>query len=160
MGNCIVKCNQSENESSLIAETAEEIEFPYYSSLSDKKNTSATKKEPVPSAPRVQTTEESEEIYAEMKIGKVAQMVMRPILESGRLPDSEVLQLQNKAYCNEILSLNFPLLVKAYAEYDKARYYKEPIHVNGADYVMCSQWVERPDNNDRPFLMKWIREHQ
>ena len=126
----------------------------------DKKNTSATKKEPVPSAPRIQTTEESEEIYAEMKIGKVAQMVMRPILESGRLPDSEVLQLQNKAYCNEILSLNFPLLVKADAEYDKARYYKEPIHVNGADYVMCSQWVERPDNNDRPFLMKWIREHQ
>ena len=35
MGNCIVKCNQSENESSLIAETEEEIEFPYYSSLSD-----------------------------------------------------------------------------------------------------------------------------
>ncbi len=107
-----------------------------------------------------QTVKEAEETYAEMKIGKVAQLVMRPILESGRVSDSEVLQLQNKAYCNEVLNLNFPLLVKADAEYDKARYYREPIHVNGSDYVMCSQWVERPDNNDRPYLMRWLGEHR
>lgn len=111
-------------------------------------------------ASHIQTTQEAEETYAEMKIGKVAQLVMRPILESGRLPDSEVLQLQSKEYCNEILNLNFPLLVKADAEYDKARYYSQPVHVNGACYVMCSQWIERPDNNDRPYLMRWIREHQ
>ena len=107
----------------------------------------------------MQITEESEETYAEMKIGKVVQMVMRPILESGSLPDSEVLQLQNKAYCNETLNLNFPLLVKADAEYDKARYYREPVHINGADYVMCSQWIERSDNN-RPYMMRWIHEHE
>lgn len=126
----------------------------------DKKAASDADKAVVPTTPRVQITEESEETYAEMKIGKVVQMVMRPILESGRLPDSEVLQLQNKAYCNETLNLNLPLLVKADAEYDKARYYKEPIHINGADYVMCSQWVERTDNNDRPYLMRWIRKHK
>ena len=80
-------------------------------------------------ASHIQTTQEAEETYAEMKIGKVAQSVMRPILESGRLPDSEVLQLQSKEYCNEILNLNFPLLVKADAEYDKARYYSQPVHV-------------------------------
>ena len=111
-------------------------------------------------ASHIQTNQEAEETYDEMKIGKVAQSVMRPILESGRLPDSEVLQLQSKEYCNEILNLNFPLLVKADAEYDKARYYSQPVHVNGACYVMCSQWIERPDNNDRPYLMRWIREHQ
>lgn len=126
----------------------------------DKKAISATEKVPVPATPRIQTTEEAEETYAEMKIGKVAQLVMRPILESGHLPDNEVMQLQSKAYCNETLNLNFPLLVKADAEYDRARYYREPVHVNGVDYVMCSQWIERPDNNDRPYLMRWISEHR
>ena len=48
--------------------------------------------------------------------------------------------------------------MKTGAEYDKARYYSEPVHVT--NYVMCSQWVERQDNNDRPYLMRWIREHQ
>ena len=85
---------------------------------------------------------------------------MRPILESGRLPDSEVLQLQSQAYCNETLNLNFPLLVKADADYDRTRYYREPVRVNGVDYVMCSQWIERSDNNNRPYLMRWISEHQ
>lgn len=125
----------------------------------DKKSSSTVLKGNASNASHMQTTEE-EDTYAEMKIGKVVQLVMRPILESGRLPDSEVLQLQNKAYCNETLNLNFPLLVKTDAEYDKARYYREPVHVNGSEYVMCSQWVERPDNNDRPYLMRWIREHR
>jgi hypothetical protein len=111
-------------------------------------------------SPRAQTVEEAEETYAEMKIGKVAQLVMRPILESGHLSDREVLQLQSKAYCNEVLNLNFPLLVKADTAFDKARYYSEPVNINGIDYMMCSQWIERPENNDRPFLMQWIREHQ
>lgn len=126
----------------------------------DKKTVSATVRATAPTTSHMQTTEEAEETYAEMKIGKVAQLVMRPILESGRLPDNEVLKLQNKSYCSETLNLNFPLLVKTDADYDKARYYSDPVHINGVDYVMCSQWVERPDNNDRPYLMKWIREHQ
>ena len=59
-----------------------------------------------------------------------------------------------------LINLNYPLLVKTDAGYDKSRYYSEPLHINGGKYVMCSQWVKRPDNNDRPYLMKWIREHQ
>lgn len=35
MGNCIVNCKKSENESTLLAQTEEEIEFPQYSSISD-----------------------------------------------------------------------------------------------------------------------------
>ena len=128
--------------------------FEKKAASSAQKNTAAMAASPT------QTVKEAEETYAEMKIGKVAQLVMRPILESGRVSNCEVLQLQNKAYCNEVLNLNFPLLVKADAEYDKARYYREPIHVNGSDYVMCSQWVERPDNNDRPYLMRWLGEHR
>ncbi len=125
----------------------------------EKKAASAAEKVTVQPTSSKQTTEEMEGTYAELKVGKVAQLVMRPILESGCLPDNEVLQLQNKSYCSETLNLNFPLLVKTDADYDKARYYSEPVHINGVDYVMCSQWVERPENNDRPYLMKWIKEH-
>ncbi len=120
---------------------------------------SAPEKTTASVAPHVQTFEDAEETYAEMKIGKVAQLVLRPILESGRIPESEVMQLRSKEYCNGVLNLNFPLLVKADEEYDKARYYSEPVHINGTDYMMCSQWIERPENNDRPYLMNWIREH-
>ena len=113
-----------------------------------------------PDASEMQTSKEAEDTYAEMKIGKVAQLVLRPILESGRVPADEIVQLQSKEYSNDVLNLNFPLLVKTDAEYDKARYYSEPLHINGAEYVMCSQWIERPENNDRPYLMSWIRAHQ
>lgn len=35
MGNCLVNCNKTENESTLMAQNEEEIEFPQYSSISD-----------------------------------------------------------------------------------------------------------------------------
>lgn len=111
-------------------------------------------------ASEMPTFKETEDTYSEMKIGKVAQLVLRPILESGRVAADEIALLQSKEYSNEIFNLNYPLLVKAASEYDKARYYTEPLHINGAEYVMCSQWVERPENNDRPYLMSWIRAHQ
>ena len=111
-------------------------------------------------ASETQTLKEAEDTYSEMKVGKVAQLVLRPILESGRISADEIEQLKSKEYSNNVLNLNFPLLVKADTEYDKARYYSEPLLINGTEYVMCSQWIERPENNDRPYLMRWIRAHQ
>lgn len=108
----------------------------------------------------VKANEESSDTYSEMKIGKVVQLVMRPILESGHISEDEIMQLQDKKYCNEVLNLNYPLLVKADSEYDKVRYYKDPVHIRGNKYALCSQWAERADNNDRPYLMRWIQEHQ
>ncbi len=105
-------------------------------------------------------TADAEDTYAELKIGKVAQLVLKPILESGSIPDNEIKLLQDKAYCKKAFDLNFPLLVQADSEYDRVRYYREPVRIKGTAYMMCSQWVERPDNNDRPYLMRWIREHQ
>ena len=85
---------------------------------------------------------------------------MKPILESGNVTDEEVALLQKKDYSKKVLDLNFPLLVRQDSEYDKVRYYKDPVLIKGVTYLMCSQWVERPENNDRPYLMKWIEEHQ
>ena len=107
-----------------------------------------------------QITQDTEDTYAELKIGKVAQLVLKPILESGSVPDDEIERLQDKAYSKKAFDLNFPLLVRADSEYDGVRYYREPVRIKGTAYIMCSQWVERPDNNDRPYLMRWIREHQ
>lgn len=85
---------------------------------------------------------------------------MKPILESGNVPDDEIERLQDKAYSKKALDLNFPLLVRQEGEYNRVRYYREPVCIKGVAYMMCSQWVERPDNNDRPYLMKWIRDLQ
>ena len=98
--------------------------------------------------------------YEELKIGKLAQLVMRPILESGTISEGELKLLQDKEYCKKTLDLGFPLLVNADGEFDKVRYYKAPLTINGTKYLMCSQWAEGKANNDRPYLEKWIQEHQ
>ena len=116
--------------------------------------------EPMPRKAAAVQKRVNEDTYAELKIGKVAQLVLKPILESGSIPDDEIEQLQDKEHSKKTFNLNYPLLVQQGAQYDKVRYYKEPVFINGTAYMMCSQWVERPDNNDRPFLMKWIKEHQ
>lgn len=95
----------------------------------------------------------------ELKIGKLVQLVMRPLLEKG-VSEEELKLLQDKEYCNKALGISFPLLVQKDAEYDKVRYYATPLSVNGNEYVLCSQWSESSVNNDRPLVEKWIREHE
>ena len=41
--------------------------------------------------------------YSELKIGKLAQLVMRPILESGTISEGELRLLQDKDYCKKML---------------------------------------------------------
>ena len=102
----------------------------------------------------------NDDLYGELKVGKLAQLVMKPILESGIIPDEEIIMLQDKDYCSRNLGISFPLLVKDNVNYDRARYYKEPVIINSVKYAMCSQWAESKNNNDRPYLMKWIKDHQ
>ncbi len=143
-----------------VADTNELFIRSYQMTQMFEKKTVSLGKTVAPAASEIQTPIEAEDTYSEMKIGKVAQLVLRPILESGRISADEIVQLQSKEYSNDVLNLNFPLLVRTDTDYDKARYYSEPLHINGAEYVMCSQWIERPENNDRPYLMSWIRAHQ
>ncbi len=97
--------------------------------------------------------------YAELKIGKLVQLVLKPILESGSVSDIEIELLQDKTYCRKELDLNYPLLVRQDSQYERQRYYKDPIYIKETAYMLCSQWAERPENNDRPYLMKWISTH-
>jgi len=95
--------------------------------------------------------------YAELKVGQIARIIMREILESGRVGADEISRLQSEKYSKDYLGLNYAALVKTDSEYEKVRYYADPILINGIYYKLCSQWFEVPANDDRPFLIDWIR---
>lgn len=98
--------------------------------------------------------------YAELKVGQIARIIMREILESGKVDDDEISRLQSERYSKDSLGLNYPALVMADSEYDAVRYYSDPILINGAKYKLCSQWFETPANDDRPYLIDWIKKYR
>jgi len=108
----------------------------------------------------VSVLSQTEDTYGELKVGKLAQIIVRGILESGKVSEEEVEALQEKEYSKKILNQSRPVLVKAGGEFDRVRYYKEPIKIFGSEYLLCSQWAEGEGKNDRPYLLKWISEHQ
>ncbi len=97
--------------------------------------------------------------YKELKIGKLAQLVLANMLIDGCATDEEIEAMQTHGYSKEQFDLQYPLLAKADAEFDKVRYYSKPIYIKGQEYYMCSQWFETNSNNDRPYLLKWIGLH-
>lgn len=98
--------------------------------------------------------------YAELKIGKLAQVVLRKLLENGAATDEEIGLMQTVDYSKKTFDLQYPLLVDASSDFDAVRYYVKPLAINGKKYMLCSQWFETSANNDRPFLDKWIEEHE
>ena len=100
--------------------------------------------------------EKPDDAYSELKIGKVVKLVLRPILETGFVSDTEVNKLLDKGYSNMVLGLHFPLLVPIDGEYENVRYYKDSVKINGVDYKLCSQWAE---GQSRVKLMEFIETH-
>lgn len=98
--------------------------------------------------------------YQELKIGKIARVVLRKILEDDKISKDDLLLLQQEEYSKKTFHIQYPLLVKEDAEYDTIRYYTQPLHIYGETYFLCSQWFETAANNDRPYLIKWIEEHE
>ena len=110
-------------------------------------------------APKIQILSGNSAAYGELKVGKLAQLVVRSILESNKVSDEELLNMQQKEYSKNKFNQSRPVLVKADEEYDHVRYYKDPVKIKGIDYMLCSQWAEGKAKNDRPYLIKWIEEH-
>ena len=110
-------------------------------------------------SPKTVIVPENPGAYRELKVGKLAQIVMRSILESGKVSDKEVLNMQQKEYSKSVFNQSRPVLVKADGDFDHVRYYKDPVRIKGTDYMLCSQWAEGKIKNDRPCLLKWIEEH-
>ncbi|MCQ2211465.1 MAG: hypothetical protein MJZ34_14370 [Paludibacteraceae bacterium] len=97
--------------------------------------------------------------YSELKIGKIATIYLRNVLESGNITDLELAKLQTFEYSKDKFDIQYPLLVKEGINYEKDRYYKLPLFIKGQKYYMCSQWYEGEANNDRPYLIKWLNMH-
>lgn len=101
----------------------------------------------------------SDDTLSELKVGKIAQTLLRETLESGTIDDEEIRLMQTKNYSKSAFGIDFPLLVPAGEEYDSVRYYAKPLIIRDVQYQLCSQWFEVPSNNDRPYLLKWLALH-
>lgn len=97
--------------------------------------------------------------FAELKVGKLANTILRSRLEKGYAKPEEIQQMQDKEYSKQTFGINFPLLVKGGSEYERVRYYSNPLTIRGESYYLCSQWVESAVNNDRPYLIAWLDSH-
>jgi len=100
------------------------------------------------------------DIYQDKKVGTIAQEVLRPILESGNVSEKEIELMQTKEYSKETFDIQYPLLLRGVKGTRPKRYYANPLTIKGTRYYLCSEWFEVKANNDRPYLIKWLKLNQ
>jgi hypothetical protein len=101
----------------------------------------------------------SNDTLSELKIGKIAQTLLREALESGKADNDEVSLMLTKDYSKNTFGIDYPLLVLAENDCDSVRYYTKPLVIEKKHYRLCSQWFEVSANNDRPLLLAWLENH-
>ena len=94
----------------------------------------------------------------ELKIGKIAQTILRDVIASGDITEEEIRLMQTVDYSKRTFDLQYPLLVNSERSFDHVRYYSKPLILNGVKYYLCSQWFEVSTNNDRPYLIEWLKQ--
>ena len=134
--------------------------FQMYSMFTEQKLSVKTDMRKAAAASSTSNSENLSIAYRELKIGKLANTVLRRILQDGSIPADELQLLQDKEYSKRVFDLQYPVLVKDGTDYESVRYYSTPIEIDKERYYLCSQWFETPANNDRPYLEKWISQHQ
>jgi hypothetical protein len=134
--------------------------FQMYSMFADRTVSSPAASQKISSKEAISRSDDMSITYRELKIGKLANTVLRGILQAGGVSSDELKLMQEKEYSKRVFDLQYPVLVKAGAEYESVRYYSNPITIGGERYYLCSQWFETTANNDRPYLEKWIAQHQ
>lgn len=102
--------------------------------------------------------------YPNMKIGEIAKQILRNRLSKG-ISEQELMNLQNAEYSKQFLGVNYPVLAKSRYVNDKngnlhSRYYAKQVKINNKLFFLCSEWYETPANNDRPYLINWLKTHQ
>lgn len=98
-----------------------------------------------------------EDDYPHLKVGKIANIHLRKQLETREVSDKLLGQLQTEEYSKNNFDLQYPLLVKRGTVFESLRYYKKPLLINGDEYYMCSQWYETSANDDRSYLVYWLK---
>ena len=102
--------------------------------------------------------------YPNMKIGEIAKQILHNRLSKG-ISEQELMNLQNAEYSKQFLGVNYPVLAKSRYVNDKngnphSRYYAKQVKINNKLFFLCSEWYETPANNDRPYLINWLKTHQ
>lgn len=98
--------------------------------------------------------------WQELKIGQLAQRVLGKMLCEGCASEAEIAAMQTAEYSKQQFDLQYPLLKKATESVTPPHYYAKPLEIHGVRYRMCCEWFEKQGaNNDRPYLLRWLREH-
>lgn len=104
-------------------------------------------------------TSVNREMYDELKIGKLVQLVLKPLIVE-KATDLEIEWMQGFEYSKNNFGIQYPLLLKTKSLSAERHYYKDLFTINGDTYRLCCEWFETEENNDRPYVEKWIREHE
>ena len=97
--------------------------------------------------------------YEDLKIGKLVQTVLKPLIIS-KATKQEISKMQELEYSKATFGIQYPLLLKTNSAVKEKHYYSELITLYGETYRLCCEWYETASNNDRPYVEKWIREHE
>ncbi len=92
----------------------------------------------------------------EMKVGAIANSVLRDFLEKDTLLPAELDYLQDLSYSKRNFDLNFPLLVAEGKSFEEKRFYKEPVEINKKKYYITSQWFDKSKKQ----LISWLKAHK
>jgi hypothetical protein len=83
------------------------------------------------------------------------------LVQNNLIGSNEIEKLQRADYSKITFDIQFPFLAKENSTYyERARYWKNPYHINGEIFFACSQWYEVPANNDRPYYEDWLKKMQ
>lgn len=107
------------------------------------------------------------------KVGQLARVVLRKLLEEGVASEEEIVEMQKAAgrvqienfnttfglYNNENFKTAFPVLIteQQKQDYDKApqKFLVNPLNINGENFHLSAQWF----NYNREPMENWIRTH-
>ena len=79
--------------------------------------------------------------YDDLKIGKLVQTVLKPLLISKATPQ-EISKMQELEYSKATFGIQYPLLLKTSSAEKEKHYYSELITLYGETYRLCCEWYE------------------
>ncbi|MEQ8235211.1 MAG: hypothetical protein ABRQ23_00360 [Syntrophomonadaceae bacterium] len=84
------------------------------------------------------------------------------MLSNEESSKEEIELMQTADYSKKTFDIQYPLLRKASLSNGQKvdRYWAGAVEAYGEKYFICSEWYETAQNNDRPYFMKWLSEHQ
>ena len=94
-----------------------------------------------------------------LPIGKYVKKKFAKIVKEGLLDHSELDKLQKEYYAKNTFDIQYPFLKKVDSPNPTKveRYWKKPLLIKGEYYLLCSEWYEQANNNDRPYFIRWLR---